>query len=235
MKENKIHFYLDGGWRKKEIAAQRFVFEQATARLFSSFQANETEADRYTALRWDEMTGGPVTGEGCLGAIAEAAQNEGLTHYLLLEMMRRNVILSVAAMMYHHWEKRLAVWHSTQASLCSEVPAGDGQKFWTANFRKRLNHLHNFGWDVRATDFYQDLDELRLVANTYKHGEGGSMTQLFERRPDLFKDLGGTMNKQYDCLDVSERQLQMYSDAIIHVWTEMPEVLVYRGCPASKP
>jgi len=53
-----------------------------------------------------------------------------------------------------------------------------------------------FGWDIEAEDFFADLDQLHLVANVVKHGEGNSCEALLEKAPQLFRDFGHTWGNE---------------------------------------
>lgn len=46
----------------------------------------------------------------------------------------------------------------------------------------------NFGVDMKTLPTWSHINELRLVANTIKHGDGDSATKLRALRPDLFID-----------------------------------------------
>lgn len=47
-----------------------------------------------------------------------------------------------------------------------------------------------FGWDIEAEGFFAELDQLHLVANVVKHGDGKSCEALLEKAPQLFRDFG---------------------------------------------
>jgi hypothetical protein len=49
-------------------------------------------------------------------------------------------------------------------------------------------YMTNFGIDLASLEAWAKVDELRLVANSVKHGEGTSAQALRLLRPDLFQD-----------------------------------------------
>jgi hypothetical protein len=49
-------------------------------------------------------------------------------------------------------------------------------------------YVTNLGIDLSSLEPWAKVRELRLVANSVKHGEGSSAKQLRELRPDLFQN-----------------------------------------------
>src|SRR5690606_8879649 len=67
--------------------------------------------------------------------------------------------------------------------------------------------------------------------NVYKHGKGSSFNELKEKYPEYLPDPLSKINKEfsslsyldYTHLQVSEDQLQDFSDAIVAFWKDVPE------------
>ena len=98
-------------------------------------------------------------------AMADLAFNEAMDHAVLLESMRFATLNLYAAALYHLMEQHLI-------DLVLRIHNND----------QRHNHRpeHAIAWfkDVLGLDFsrlpsWPLMDELRLVANVVKHGEGG--------------------------------------------------------------
>jgi len=79
------------------------------------------------------------------------------------------------------------------------------------------------------------IDELRLLNNTIKHGNGGSADQLRKLRPDYFtndeiisfgnKDLLDSWNSVYEdsiALNVKEENFYLYQESINEFWNSLP-------------
>jgi hypothetical protein len=82
------------------------------------------------------------------------------------------------------------------------------------------------------------LNELRLVANSVKHAEGGSADELRKLRPDLFQHPAVPSELQRilppgpihlpmmgEDLFVSPEDLQRYKDALANFWREFGAAL----------
>jgi hypothetical protein len=81
------------------------------------------------------------------------------------------------------------------------------------------------------------MDELRLVANVVKHGEGGSATELRKRRPDLF--VYPSLKGQVDPIEtlsveatlfgqdffVTKEEFEAYHKGSVAFWTELADAL----------
>ncbi len=107
----------------------------------------------------------------------QAAFDEGLEFYMMMRDARQGLINTFATGLYHLFEQqlcelyRLLVW-DRNAVL-------DGKEA-----KKRLLDL---GLDVTQFSGWAAIEELRLLANCIKHGEGTSCEQLAQSRPDLFE------------------------------------------------
>lgn len=152
--------------------------------LLPAFGDLEARADAVSEARFDEL-GATAAGEDSvmdMGDLAEDAQDTGITFYLTMTSLRQASINLCAVGLYHLIEQQLA--SICRDGLFTGLPAPiDGN----------LRSLH--AWYAEQLEFdlgslagWDTLDELRLVANTTKHAEGGSARQLRERRPDLFQD-----------------------------------------------
>ncbi|MGB5235360.1 MAG: hypothetical protein WBN85_09345 [Candidatus Macondimonas sp.] len=94
--------------------------------------------------------------------------------------------------------------------------------------------LESFGWNFRSAGYFMALDACRLVVNVYKHGEGKSLDELRNNYPeylsDPFNGSGGafseTKYRDHTHLKVSDDQFQVFSDAILAFWRDVPENVV---------
>jgi hypothetical protein len=84
------------------------------------------------------------------------------------------------------------------------------------------------------------VDELRLVANTVKHGEGASAARLRQLRPELFvhpalrddPEWGGIPGHSAEMpmggedICVTRDDLERYRDALLSFWREFGDAIV---------
>ena len=115
------------------------------------------------------------------GSLAEQAQNEAITFYETMYGIRQGVRNMFAVGLWHLFEQQLAdfVRHAIL-----DYPRGTTRN---PDFDAAQKLIGN-EWHIDVTRFpsYLRLDELRLLANCAKHGDGGSCAQLRELRPALF-------------------------------------------------
>ena len=156
--------------------------------LLSVLDSIEEEANRageeYFQRRMQEpgWDGGPDEGD-----IAEAATDHGLGVYEDLAFVRQQLVQLAVAGLYHLWERILKEFIIREFS--GQVsPPSPPEDVRNHNFHRLVELLSLFGWAVRDEDFFADLNLLRHIANTVKHGDGSSCEELAELAPDLFHE-----------------------------------------------
>ena len=93
--------------------------------------------------------------------------------------LRQSMVNLLAAGLYHMIEQQLGALSLDCAYERVSDTNLDVVKTW---------YVTNLGIDLSSLEPWAKLRELRLVANSVKHAEGGSAKQLRELRPDLFQD-----------------------------------------------
>jgi hypothetical protein len=167
-------------------------------RVLPGFQDIEAEADAaseaYFNSRMNQVASedGPWEDEG---AVAEHAQEHGLSVYTDLEFVRQQVTGLAIAGLYHLWERLVKEFLET--SFRAADPPVTPQTVRRADFNVVVVWLRErFGWDIEAEGFFADLHQLHLVANVVKHGDGKSCEALLEKAPQLFHDYGHPWENQ---------------------------------------
>jgi len=93
--------------------------------------------------------------------------------------LRQSMVNLMAAGLYHLIEQQLAALSAD----CAYDRVAD------TNLEKlKTWYRTNLGIDLTSIPAWSRIHELRLVANSVKHAEGGSAKQLRELRPDLFSN-----------------------------------------------
>lgn len=215
--------------RKRLIERHHFYLSQARSRLLGQFNDIEHDAEK-AATDWLERASqrfDPDRDDD--GSIHEAARDEGIAHYQLLEEMRDNVRLSVVAGMFHEWEKQLREW-MVREILHWHRGSDVRNKIWAQELGGLIDLFACLGWDIRGKSYFGTLDACRLVVNVYKHGDGSSFTDLKQRCPEYivnpfnsFDD--GSLGIQFadhTNVKVTDDHIQAFSDAIIAFWTDLP-------------
>jgi hypothetical protein len=121
-------------------------------------------------------------------AVAEYAQEYGLSVYTDLEFVRQQVTGLAIAGLYHLWERLVKEFLET--SFRAVDPPVTPQTVRRADFNVVVGWLRErFGWDIEAEGFFADLHQLHLVANVVKHGDGDACKALLDKAPELFRDI----------------------------------------------
>ncbi len=109
----------------------------------------------------------------------------------------------------------------------------DFSAFCTRGIEDIKEVFNEFGQDLERLNSWSKIEELRLLANVIKHGDGWSATKLKQLRSDYFD----AESKSTDLLDLykttlGERVLNIddsehgiYCGAIIQFWDELPDEL----------
>lgn len=225
-----VAFQMWGPFRNQLVKAHTFYVAQAKKRLLTRFENIEEEADAEME-RWLEQTShlfDPDRHDP--GDFYEKANDVGIEFYELLTEMRDRTRLSVIAGMYHEWDKQLREWLWREISHWHR---GDElrRQIWAVDFVSLMELMNSLGWDVQSTPYYSDIDACRLIVNVYKHGEGKSFEQLRDRYPNYIEhplartsDTPWALSQtDYSHLKVSDEAVDVFSEAIINFWNNVPE------------
>lgn len=111
--------------------------------------------------------------------IADDAQQHSISWYQTMSALRQAMLNLMASGLYHLFEQQFA--ESCRDGSFHVDPPRDAQLRIVADW-----YQDHYGLNVRALSSWDAVDELRLVANSVKHSEGGSMQELRARRPEIF-------------------------------------------------
>ncbi|MEA0681702.1 hypothetical protein [Xanthomonas campestris] len=215
----------------KEIALrvkeQGFYLEQAKGRLLSPFALISEEAEAVEKKFLDNPPEFPNPEDGDMSVVCEAAFHESLEHYDLLHEMRERTILSIAAGMYHHFDKSFRVRVARELRQAGWViGTKTREEIWRSDWGNLEDLFKAFGWEIASIPGYGDLEALRLVVNVFKHGEGPAFEKLKLRFPRFIPKLEAGEDPwlyvDYTHMSVTEAHLDEFSDAIVHFWEAVP-------------
>jgi hypothetical protein len=219
-----LNIWDDG--RAQLIERLDFYHAQAKKRILDQFRDIESEAERYAEESYDRRGQwfNPDTDDPA--SSAEAAWDDGITHYGLLEDLRKQMILSIAAGMYHEWDKQFRDWLDRELghnfSLDKLRP-----DLWKQDIGTLFDMLDSWGWDLKGQGFHDTIESCRLIVNVYKHGHGTSLNQLKERFPQYLRSFGGSGSfgrdyVHYNQLEVGEEALTLFQEAFQNFWKYVP-------------
>ena len=113
---------------------------------------------------------------------AEAARDAGIDFYIMAEGIMRGLINLFAVGLHHLFEQWFFKFHR-----CELLDMGEDKDPRFVNWRVAKDRLQEiYGIDVASFTCAGTINELRLVANTVKHADGESCSDLKRIRPDLF-------------------------------------------------
>lgn len=228
-------------WRRhfqgQFVPALNHLVDVLERRLLPTLKKTDIENEAQAAAdeAWEGFMSMPATGDEDPSDFADAAQEAGLDHFLLLTGIRQGVVNMFAAGLYHAFEQQLLYFHREE--LVDYGHQHDPAQLKLSKVKERLDAR---GIALTAFQSWPLVEELRLLANTVKHAEGASAEELRRLRPDLFQDpslkgLGLDVASPVDRpiylplvgedLFVSVDDLLRYRDALIDFWRELGEAL----------
>lgn len=160
------------------------AFGQCVLRnILPAFADLSQRADEVASAEYQRLGSQPAGNDcdGDMSALAETAREKGQAFYEIMFAMRQTTLNLYAAGLFHLLEQQLA-------DLCHDgafeaSPPKDTKLNIVANWYRT-----HFGLDLQTLTSWPRIDQLRLLANAVKHGEGSSANELRKQRPDLFEN-----------------------------------------------
>jgi hypothetical protein len=224
------HHFWNRFFLQEFVPQLRAIVEVLEKRTLPAFAGIEQEAEAVSEEIWEAFMSAPGTGDEDPGDFAEAAEQAGVSHYMLLDGIRQGMVNLFAAALYHAFEQQVMLFLRKQVLDLRDE--NNPKLFQLAEFQKRLKAL---GIDITKFSSWAKVDELRLVANTVKHAEGDSARKLHQMRPDLFEhskvsgispSLGKGLPRVFqplvgEDLYVPLTDVQQYRDSLVGFWKEL--------------
>lgn len=204
-------------------------------RLLPAFGNIEAEANQKSDEEYERLGSLPACEAIDMTDLAEKAFETGLAHYQMMSGLRQGLLNIFAAALYHLYEQQVMLFHRREVLDLGEE--NNANLFKHTVFRKRLLRKNI---DVKSFLSWPLIDELRLLANTVKHAEGGSASDLHAQRPELFivpsveeglpflgskpvaRVFGPLMGED---LYVSLEDIRRYANAVEQFWSELSDAM----------
>lgn len=134
--------------------------------------------------------------------------------------------LSIAASIYHRWEKDLKKKIIGTGRVFHKIKKGRQvvRDINSSNHKDLLDVLSELGCEIRNTDIGRKLDECRLVVNLYKHGAGNAFNTIRNSHPEYLASCGeasssgGGETATPEGICISDEHLDAFSEAIVAFW-----------------
>lgn len=150
-----------------ELDAYAAVFRNRILGAFPSPAAPSESSDPLAALSKNEDA-------------AELSALLGEDYYVALGPVRQGIINLMVAGLYHLLEQQSGY------SLETTLPAAASPSGSPYSLERLRVALLEQGVAINRFACWPQVDELRLIANSVKHGDGHAALELKRRRPDLF-------------------------------------------------
>ncbi len=128
-------------------------------------------------------------------------------------------LLSIAGL-YHLWERRATEFLIREMARCWKE-----ELLKITTFDDIRHNFLDYGIKLENFNFYSNLNELRLVANAVKHGDGQSLDELRKTDAAILYDGGGqgeihTGKYTISSIDLypTKEHIDRYGDAVVQFW-----------------
>jgi len=208
---------------KRPIESFRDIFNE---RVFTIFENIESEADEVANKYYEDIMSDfdeiidPLS-------VSEDAIEYGLNHYLSLNLVRYNIIAFSIVALYQIWEQSVRLFLYREIEHTEKINISS----FCTNISKIILKFSEYNVNIKEMQCWDAIDELRLLCNAIKHGDGESAKELLKKNPPLFKkSLSGKPALEYnittlleETLDLSPDLLTYYSKSLLDFWDKLPE------------
>jgi hypothetical protein len=209
---------------KSQISDYIGIYSQ---KLLLVFKEIENDANKIRDDHYNNIMSQPACGDSFDPAsIAETARDEAIDDYLYLSLGKYNLTAVWHSSLYQLWERQSRWFLFREMSHVKEI---DFKEFCTnlSEMKEKFKFHHV---DIESFSCWPQIEELRLLCNTIKHGEGDSAERLRKIKPTLFKQEDGIDHMKTfkttlleETLNINEKTLQNYEKALLSFWDEIPE------------
>ena len=214
-------------------------------RLLPYLDRAKNQADRVAHREYERLVSRPADEDADLSVLAEKAEEAALAYYETVEAVKQGLTNLIASALYHLFEQHFMFFYRRE--LLSPAEEHDHS---LATFPEAIRRLRDpeYGIDVTSYPHWSKLDELRLVTNVVKHGEGRAADKLRLLRPELFvppslreqsgrnvvlealgnrvpvvQPIGG------EDLYVTPQDVAQYADAVVGFWRWLAQQMLERS------
>lgn len=234
-----INIWFHKGLQKEYTAIyeyQKQKYKQINELLF---QDHEKAADEYFHLL-EQQNGNQYDWDVVdPSSIYEDMHSETYDFYLFEQLMEHNQQLLMLSNAFQIFEQqiRLLIYRESKNNLFIQ-PVPEFEKFATTWSVIKKLYL-DLGYDIQTNLYWEDIEVLQYIVNTFKHGPGESSIKLKGKRPELFLkkddvffkdgaeyviDIENTSALE-PVFDFEVLSIDYYLDALTGFWTEFPEHL----------
>lgn len=160
------------------------------------------------------------------GDFADEAMDRAFKHWEFLNHGKYVLLASWHVALYEAFEQQLRSY--LYKELSHDFNLSINHVFSKFNDMKKILLLYKI--NLASINGLKQIDELRLLCNVIKHGEGASANELRKKRPELIKmvndiELLDLYNSSLleEVLEISDKTLAEFGNAINDFWDSIPE------------
>ena len=215
---------------KSQVAAYKEIFNQ---KLFPNFENISNEAEKYAEDFYQQLCSQSYDDHDDY-YVAEKAFQKGFEHYQDLYLFQYVFTANSITNLYHFWEQQVRYFLYSELKFDFKIKF---TKFCEKGIKDLKNLLSAFNINVENFSSWSLLNELRILANVIKHGDGHSATELNKINPTLFRseikmysgDLILHTTLFEENLNINQDLFNDYANNILKFWDEFPEMTFLDG------
>lgn len=225
----KSQLYLHDSLREYYISEiEKFILILNT-KLFPVFSEIDQEAEQLGKEYFDKIMNSPGDGSIDPADIAESAMDKAISHYSDLSLVKYEFTAMSTATLYQLWEQQVRRFLFREMSHVYQLKFSE---FCANGIRgiKECFKRHNV--DLEKLNSWPKLNELRMLCNVIKHGDGNEANKLITLNSSLFKveyqkhaayglNLDTTLLEE--SLQIDQDVFNNYGENVVAFWKELPE------------
>ncbi len=197
-------------------------------RLFSNFENIEIEAEKYASDYYNELGKQPANDTIDMSDIADIALDKSIEFYEELSYVKYAFTATCISGIYHIWEQQVRKFLYDELRHDFSI---DFSEFCNKGIEDIKKIFYRFNLNIEKLKCWPKLDELRLLSNVIKHGDGKSLKALKSSNEKLFKKYpyDDLYNRVIDStlleenLNIDQKLFIKYCEVLVNFWEELPE------------
>jgi hypothetical protein len=200
-------------------------------RVLTQFENIEEESNEIGKQYWDNVMNQPGDEDHIpdYESLAETSQEKTNYHYYMLKLGKYTVTAAWHVTLYEFFLQQIRLFLYRENSRYEEIDL----KSYGDNLKKIKTIYNEYKYQITNLSAWTKIEELRLLSNVLKHGDGASADTLRKQSPMLFlkDDDGENLFDLYNTtlleitMNINGSTLHKYKVAIEKFWRELPERL----------
>jgi hypothetical protein len=208
---------------KSEIESFQEFYNE---RLFPNFDEIEKEAEEHSETFFQKGMESYGT-EIDPASLADSALEKGIYKYQELSLIKYEFTASAISTAFMLWEQQTRRFLFNEMKHCLEIK----METFCVNFGEIKDAFAYHGVEIETLDCWKKINELQLLYNVIKHGDGRSAKKLRKLHEQLFEQMylktnfSSTIESTLlsEVLNISQDLFNEYCEALKEFWYLLPE------------